>query len=341
MEQSASILIVDDEPRVIRSIQRVLEGNDYRICASNNPFKALEIMKTEQIDVIVSDNRMPELSGINLLMEAKKISPSTVRILMSAYSDFDVVITAVNDGNIFHYIVKPWNNGQLLDIINNAVQYKKEQEDKEQIIHSMLKDKEKWSDIVGQLNRKIDASNEKTVNALLKVIKVKDSDLMRHSQNVTNIALEIASAMNLSGSQREYIKLAGWFHDIGKIAIHDNILYKQGKLDLDEFAEMKHHPSVGAEILKETEFLKSISDIVLQHHERMDGEGYPGRLQGDEILLEARIIAIADTYDALVTDRVYRKGMAREAALSVLMEGSGSHYDRNIVEIFMDHVINL
>lgn len=339
MNQVSSLLIVDDEPQVIRSIRRVLDGEGYLIYDTTDPVKALDLIKTHDFDVIISDNRMPQLSGINLLMMAKKIAPQTMRILMSAYTDFDVVISAVNDGNIFHFIVKPWKNDKMLEVIRGAVQYKREQLEKEKIYNFLLKDKQKWVDLVKDLNQKIDASNEKTVNALLRVIKVKDSELLLHSENVTKIALKIASAMLLTDEQKEYIKLAGLFHDIGKIAIRDNILYKKGKLDLYEYDEMKNHPIVGAEILKETEFLQSISDVVLQHHERVDGNGYPGGLTQDDILLESRIIAVADSYDALVADRVYRKGMPQNEAISILLEGSGTHYDKDVVQVFIKQVI--
>jgi len=337
MNQASSILIVDDEPQVLRSIRRAFAEEDYLLYDTTDPKVALELLRTHDFDVIISDNRMPELPGIDLLMEAKKISPLTVRILMSAYSDFDVVIAAINNGNIFHYIVKPWNNENMLEITRNAVQYKREQQEKEKIIHSLLEDKKKWSDLVKHLNQKIDAGKEKTVNALLRVIKVKDSEILTHCENVTQTALKIASAMGLSEKRKEYIRLAGLFHDIGKIAIRDNILYKKDKLDLNEFDAMKNHPKVGAEILKETEFMQHISDIVLQHHERVDGKGYPAGLAGEEILLEARIIAVADSFDALVADRVYRKGMPASEAVSVLVEEIG-HYDKEVLEAFISRV---
>jgi len=339
MKQANSVLIVDDELGVIRAIRRVLSTEEYELFETTDPREAIQILKDNDIDVILSDNRMPGLTGIELLMQSKQISPNTVRILMSAYSDFEVVIAAVNDGAIFHYIVKPWSNEKMIEIIRNAMEYKCEQQEKEQIINSLLQNKTEWTDLVGQLNNKIHSSQEKAVRALLKVLEVKDRDLYVHSQHVTEIGLKIADALQLSEQQKEYVKLGGLFHDIGKISIRDNILYKQGKLDSGEFNEMKNHPAVGAEILKELDFLQHISNIVLQHHERMDGRGYPAGIAGEEILLEARIIAIADSYDALVADRVYRKGMTQEEAIAILRQASGSHYDEELLNAFTNKVL--
>lgn len=328
-----SLLIVDDEIMVIRSLLRVLGDDSYTIYHAVDPIKAVEILVSTPVDVIISDQRMPELTGLELLMMARDVQPDAIRILMSGYSDIDIVIAAINEGRIYQYITKPWDNDKLVETISNAVALKIEEEEKAEILSVNLEKIENWNTVINQMNDQLEKKNDSTINALLKVLKAKDLDLYKHSVCVSGTAAVLADMMALTKEQQDAVRYAGLLHDVGKIAIRDKIMYKAGALDDDEYNEMKHHPSVGADILREVDFLDAIANIVEQHHERPDGLGYPKGLLRKEILVESQIIAVADTYEALKEDRVYRKGMSHEAALQIISEGMGTKYNAEIVGV--------
>lgn len=317
-EKKYNILIVDDEIMVIRSIIRVLENEQYNFYYTVDSTKMAEIVENTSIDVIISDQRMPEMTGIELLKQAKEICPSAVRILMSGYSDIDIVIAAINEGKIYQYITKPWDNDKMIETVKGAIKLKTEEEEKAAIIAYSLKDIENWKSMIDRMNSELEKRSDSTINALVKVIKAKDYNLYKHSYCVAETASYLAKEMSLETEQIESVRAAGLFHDIGKIAIRDKVMYKPGSLDDDEYMEMKNHPTVGAEILREVDFLGKIADIVEQHHERIDGNGYPNRLTQENTLLESQIVSLADTYEALREDRVYRGGMSPTKALETI-----------------------
>lgn len=333
MEMRPRILLVDDEISVIKALLRVFKDDGYELCYTTAPDEVFDIIENERIDIIMCDQRMPGILGTDILAHAKKICPTIIRILMTGYSDIEVVISAINDGSIFYYISKPWKNQEIINIVNNAMSYKREQKERELIISTLLGDMENWSELIKQIEHGVDGINQNIVNSFLKVIKAKDMGLYNHSMGVVKYALLIAEAMNLPKQQIEDIKNAGLLHDIGKITIRDRVLYKPGRLDKDEFEEVKKHPSIGAETIKGFEFMGRISQIICQHHERIDGKGYPMGLMGGDILLEAKIISIADAFDALTSDRVYRKMLSRDEAFEVLQFDNNAYFDQDIVNI--------
>lgn len=328
------ILLVDDEKSILQAIERVLTLDGLAARSTTDSAEALQWLKEDPPAVIVSDQRMPQMTGVELMLRARQLSPQSVRILMSAYSDIDVVISAINSGQIFQYIGKPWKDAELLDKVRAALQFRREQLQKEQIVLQSLRDKEKWKELLALSDSRIQRTMEYTANALKKILHVKDADLLQHSLRVSRYAVQVAERMGVLPQRQTDLKYAGWFHDIGKIAIRDQILYKKGRLDESEFLSMKHHPVYGAEILREIEGWSAVAEIVLQHHEKYDGTGYPRNLKGTEILLEARILAVADAYDALVSKRVYHEGLSVDQAMGILKQDAGSHFDHAIVNCF-------
>lgn len=327
-----TILIVDDEIMVIRSLLRVLENDNYEIFHTIDPIEAVEKLVSIPVDVIISDQRMPEITGLDLMMKAKDIQPNAVRILMSGYSDIDIVITAINEGRIFQYITKPWDNDKLIEIVHNAILLKTEEDEKQEILSVNLEKNESWNAILTQMNSELEKKNINTINALTKILKAKDKDLFLHSECVAETAVTISILLGLSQEKQDSIRYAGLLHDIGKISIRDKIMYKAGSLDDDEYNDMKLHPSVGAEILREIDFLESIAMIVEQHHERVDGFGYPNMLSQDDILFESQIVSVADTYEALRENRVYRKGMSPDEAFKIVSDDMGKKFRSDVVE---------
>ena len=205
---------------------------------------------------------------------------------------------------------------------------------KEQLLRQSLRDKEHWKALFEQSNIQMKKTMDGSVNTLKKIIQAKDPELLQHSTRVSEYAVQVARQMELPRQRQRNLQLAGLFHDIGKIAIRDQILYKPDRLDDHEFDKMKQHPVIGAEILQELGFFDEVAAIVLQHHEKYDGSGYPHMRQGESIVLEARVLALADAYDALVSKRVYRAGLPHGQVMEILSRDAGSHFDPTIVEQF-------
>jgi len=327
-------LVVDDEENIVKAIVRLLSIAGYQAMGTVEPDEAIAILRDVTPAILISDQRMPRMTGLELLIKAKTISPSTVRLLISAYSDIDVVIAAINDGHIYQYISKPWQEQDFLAKTKAALQYWQEALDKERIVKQSLSEKANWKALLEQSHAKMKETVESSVNMLRKIIQAKDDELLQHSLRVSRYALQVAKQLGLDQQRKQHLEYAGFFHDIGKIAIRDQILYKVGRLDENEFLRMKAHPVIGAEILRELFFLDEVAEIVLQHHEKYDGSGYPSNLKGEAILLEARIIAVVDAYDALVSKRVYREGLPQNQVLMILAQEAGSHFDPVIVELF-------
>ncbi|MBP2666353.1 MAG: response receiver-modulated cyclic diguanylate phosphodiesterase [Firmicutes bacterium] len=334
MSENKMVLIVDDEEHVLRAITRSLAFAGYQVRSTSDTEEALQILKLTPPALLICDQRMPEMSGVELLLRARAISPSTVRLLISGYSDIDVVISAINNGQIFQYISKPWGDEELIDAVKAAFQFRQDALDRERILAQSLCEKETWKTLLEHSHARMKQTIEYEANALKKIIQVKDNDLLQHSLRVSQYAVQVARAMQLSEKRQQNIEYAGVFHDIGKIAIRDQILYKAGRLDESEYAFMKQHPIYGAEILRELGLWNDAAEIILQHHEKYDGSGYPYHLKAEEILLEARILAVADAYDALISGRIYRKGVPRQEVLAILKQDVGSHFDANVVEHF-------
>ncbi len=334
--ENETVLVVDDEENIVKAIVRLLSIEGYRVIGTVEPDEAIAILREDTPAILISDQRMPQMSGLELLVKAKTISPSTVRLLISAYSDIDVVIAAINEGHIYQYISKPWQEEEFLAKTKAAFQYWQETLDKEQIVKQSLSEKENWKALLEQSHAKIKETVASSVTMLRKIIQAKDEELLQHSLRVSRYALQLANQLGLDQQRNQNLEYAGVFHDIGKIAIRDQILYKTGRLDENEFLRMKAHPVIGAEILRELLFLDEVAEIVLQHHEKYDGSGYPSNLKGESILLEARIIAVADAYDALVSKRIYREGLPQNQALMVLAQDSGNHFDPVLVELFSE-----
>lgn len=329
------ILIVDDEDHVVQSIIRMLSLAGYQTMGTVDADEALEILSNDAPAVLICDQRMPKIMGLELLQKARMISPFTVRMLITGYADIDVVIAAINEGQIYQYISKPWQESEFLEKVQLAIRHWREILNKEQLLKRSLRDIENWKTLFEQSNIQVRKTVEGSVNTLKKIIQAKDPELLLHSIRVSNYAVQVAAQQKICRRRQQNLKYAGFFHDIGKIAIRDQILYKPDRLDDIEFDKMKKHPIVGAEILRELGFFDDVAEIVLQHHEKYDGSGYPQKLIGENIILEARILAVADAFDALLSKRIYRSALPQDQVSKILAREAGSHFDPNIVEQFL------
>lgn len=333
-DENARILLVDDEEPAIQGIRRILMLHGYQPLSTTKPKLAIEIMKTNDIGVLICDQRMPDMSGNEVLQFAKSYNPDIVSILLTGYSDMTSTIEAINNGLIFRYISKPVNETDLMQAIDDAYAQRKEKKKKDAMLYSLSIEHDAMRKTLSELNSIIGRQKKGAINSLVKTIKVKDPELYEHSRRVELYVRKIAEQFGYALDGIENLALAGMFHDLGKLALRDHILYKEGPLDSEAFDKMKEHVIWGAEIIRELGFIDKVADIVLEHHEKLDGSGYPYGKKDHEICHEAKILAIADMYDALVTERVYHQALTKEEAIALLRTDADTKIDGNILDVF-------
>lgn len=309
------ILIVDDEPDNLALLYRTLRGQ-YEIAKSTSPVLALDMLKKEHFHCILSDHKMPEMDGVEFLKRSYEISPDTMRLLVTAYTDAGILIDAINYAKIYRYIKKPYNPDELILIVNNALEYWQLKYDNNSLVNDL---KELFAG---------------TITAIVEALDAKDSYTLGRSRRVTFYAVKIAKALHLNETTIGKIELAGLLHDIGMIGVSDDILAKVEQLSNDEYSEIKKHVEHSIKILDDIKQLKDVVEIIKFHHEHFDGSGYPYGKKGEEIPIGSRIIAVADAFDSMITPKAYRNQVVPSQALARIKEVSGSQFDPVIVEIF-------
>jgi len=310
---SATVLFVDDEEVILNCMQTLFAEKDLKIITESNPKNALDIIRQEEIAVIVSDHNMPEMTGIELLSRVRVISPDTTKILLTGMTDFQVAVDAINTGEVFRFILKPWKRDDLIQTVEEA------------IIHY-------------QMSLALKKADEATLISLAQTIELKDPYTKGHCDNVGRYALLIADQLGLAEDKKQEIKYGSWLHDCGKIGVPEAILNYPGKLNEQEMKIIKKHPEWGADVARRAQLSSTIINIILHHHEAYDGSGYPYGLKGELIPLEARIVSLADVYDALTSDRPYRKAHSLEQAIEIMASMTGKAFDPNIAETFLSMV---
>jgi putative nucleotidyltransferase with HDIG domain len=305
-----TVLFVDDDQHILSAIKRIFDHKAITLLTTDNPHEALNIIERQEIAVLVSDNRMPGMTGIELLVRIKRLSPDTVKILMTAYADLDTVINAINAGEVFRFITKPWENGLLINAVEEGVR-------RYSIIQSLKN------------------GDEGHLLSLAQAIELKDPYTRGHCNRVADYALMIAEALGLQQDTRDDIKYGSWLHDCGKIGVPEHILNKPGSLDQAEMDIVKKHPAWGAEMVRFAHLSDTIVNIIYYHHEKFDGTGYPTMKKGKDIPLEARIVTIADIFDALTSHRSYRKAFRLHEALEIIKSMRGAELDPELLDIFL------
>ncbi|MBQ8886877.1 MAG: HD domain-containing protein [Candidatus Gastranaerophilales bacterium] len=307
------ILIVDDEPDNLALLYRTLRGK-YDIAKSTSPLAALEMMKLEHFNCILSDHKMPEMDGVEFLKRSCEITPDAMRLLVTAYTDAGILIDAINYAKIYRYIKKPYNPDELSLIVENALEYWQLKADNSVLVNDL---KELFAG---------------TITAIVEALDAKDSYTLGRSRRVTFYAVKMAKALHLSETTTGKIELAGLLHDIGMIGISDDILSKVEELTHDEYSEIKQHVHHSIKILDDIKQLRDVVEIIKYHHEFYDGNGYPFGKKGEDIPIGSRIIAVADAFDSMTTPKAYRNQVTPEEALNRIKSHSGKQFDPIVVE---------
>lgn len=339
MNNEEKILIIDDELMPRYSIQQVLKGR-YTVFTATGGKEGLDLMAQNSMDLVVLDLRMPDMDGITVLREIKKRYPDTEVILLTAYASLDSARSALRLG-AFDYLTKPFDKDDVINVIERGLQKKRDLSTKKLEHEDLLLTKEYLTQEIESVRQNLMLYYDGTIKALIYAIDAKDHYTFDHSEHVAKLSSIIAEGVGFPKLTKEKLQHAAIMHDIGKIGISEHLLRKESLLTRDEHIEMRKHPNIGARIVNAVPFLEDTVEVILYHHERFDGTGYPEGLKGDKIPLTARIVAIADTVDAMMRDRPYRKALSYSQLIDELKKGSGTQFDPEIVTLIIDNKIKL
>lgn len=325
----ARVLVVDDEEFLRFLVREWLEQAGYTVEEAADGREALEKLDGRgwSFDILLTDIRMPNMDGISLLREWIRRSPTTAGVVMSANAELDTAVSALKLGAC-DYITKPFSSEVLLITLENALRKKELERQVEDYRLNLEKKVKEQTDVINLMY-------VRSIDAMVKALEAKDFYTRGHAQRVTIYSVATAKEMGILEQEVEDLRRASVLHDLGKIGVRETVLNKPGKLSPEEFREVVRHPELSVSILEPIPFFRPLLPTVLHHHERYNGRGYPAGLAGDEIPLASRILAVADTFDAMTSTRAYRKALPMEDAVEELRRCAGTQFDPDIVPIFL------
>lgn len=345
------VLCVDDEANILSALRRLFRPCGYVVTVAASGEEGLAILDQAPFDLVISDMRMPGMSGAQFLEEVSTRWPDTMRLLLTGYADIDSTIDAVNKGRIFHYVSKPWDDKALLLIVRHALERKQLERDKARLEALTAQQNEELKDVNASLelkvmertvelrkaNEHIKASFITSIKVFANLIELREGAIAGHSRRVAELARKLAKRAGMDAAAVQDVFLAGLLHDIGKIGLPDTLLSRAvAEMSGPELLRYRKHPQAGEHALMALSELAQAARLVRSHHERFDGKGYPDGLAGEQIPLGARIVAVANDYDGLqIGTLAARKRTAREA-LELLEAGRGRSYDPGVLDLFLE-----
>lgn len=331
LDEEEVILVVDDDQSIRELIADVLTAKGYTCAMAESAEEALELLPTRNVSLVISDIYMSGMTGVDLLAKVSELDPDLPVILITGMADMDAAIEALKKG-AYDFLTKPFHLDNLafsaargLEKRRFAVERKAYQDFLERTVAKRTQD--------------LKRANLDLILALSEAIEAKDRYTRGHCNRVRVMSQALGAAVGLDERSLEMLEYAALLHDIGKIAVPEEILNKKGPLSVDEFALIKEHPLTAVKMLGELALLRPAVPAIRGHHERLDGRGYPDGLAGDLIPLEARILAVPDAFDAMTSHRPYRPAMPVDAAMDELCLGKGTQFDPQLVDLFLEHVI--
>lgn len=352
----ATLLFVDDEQNILSSLKRLFRPLGYTIHTANNGTEGLSVLEKEFVDIVISDMRMPEMDGAQFLEQVAVRWPNTVRILLTGYADIASTIAAVNKGGIWKYVSKPWDDNDLKQSVHNALERKFLLEEKRRLEQLTQKQNDELRELNSGLEAKVAArtgeiqqmmdqldltheslkkSYEQSVKVFAGLIEMRERQGRGHARRVADLAQKLAAKLDMHGAEIQDVMYAALLHDIGKIALPDKLLTRPfAELQPTERLEVVKHPVIGQGILMAIEPLQETARYIRSHHEQWDGHGYPDGLSGDKIPLGARILAVANEYDALQVGSLTTTKMTAKDAREFIVKNSGKRYDPKVVAVF-------
>ena len=322
---SYKIIAVDDEMGIIDSLSVFLKRSGYQLTGVTDPYEAIEKVRNEHFDLMILDFIMTPIHGDKVVEEIRKFNQELYILLLTGHKDLAPPLETIKRLSIQGYCEKSNKFDQLLLLIESGIRSV-----------DQMKTIKKINEELKEKNSELEKAYLESIETLRYTVEAKDSYTRGHSDRVSEYSVLIGKHLGLSEEDLKILRIGGLFHDIGKIGVPDAVLLKEGKLTDDEYSEIKNHPSIGKQILSNATIFKDMIPIVYYHHEKYDGTGYPERLKGHEIPYFARITAVADTFDAMTSNRSYRKALPLDVVRAEIERCSGTQFDPDIAKVFLD-----
>ena len=348
------ILCVDDEPNIVASLRRLFRGSGYQVTTATSGAQAIAHLEQEPVDLVFSDMRMPGMSGAQLLEQIRVRWPKTTRVLLTGYADIGSTIAAINSGEVYRYITKPWDDGEVLATAHQIFERHALEDEKTRLeellraknqalleLNETLEEKvaARTSELL-QLSQKIKKNYLTSIKVFSNLMEWRGGQLSGHSRRVADLARRTARAMNMAEADQQDAFIAGLMHDIGQIALPDTLLAKPvPKLSDEETAQYRRHAVLGEQALMALDDMQTVSNIIRSHHERHDGLGYPDGLVGAMIPMGACILAVADTYDDLQIGHLSSTPLSAADARSMIARGRGTQFHPEVVDVFLQMLL--
>jgi response regulator RpfG family c-di-GMP phosphodiesterase len=355
---AATILCVDDEPNILASLRRLFRRENYRVLCAGSAAAGVAMLEQEQVDVVISDMQMPEINGTEFLECVKRRWPSTLRLLLTGHADVESTIGAINRGEIYRYITKPWNENAMLLVIRDALERQGLERDKRRLEALTRQQNEALRELNATLEHRVrertaelsaaqqslQASHERlktnfltSIKILSSLIEMRAGAVAGHGRRVADLARRIALRMGLPPREAQDVFVAGLLHEIGKTGLPDGLLgMPESLIRGDNLGRYRKYPQLGEQLLMPLEELREAARIVRTHRERFDGTGFPDGVAGFDIPLGARILAVAHDFEALQQGLLTQQQMDARRATELVAESRGKRYDPGVVEAFYD-----
>ncbi len=355
-QSHARVLCVDDEPNILSSLRRLLRGEGYDVLLAPGGEAGLAILESESVDIVISDMRMPEMDGAQFLERVRAKWPETIRLLLTGYADIQSILDAINRGEIYRYVTKPWNDNDILLIVRHALERKELEREKQRLEAFTREQNEQLRELNTGLEGKVQertaelktalasltTANDKLKDSFLTSIKIfsgmiemRNGSLAGHSRRVADLARRMAAKMNLDADETQGVFVAGLLHNIGKVAFSDDLLAMPvSTMSTENLALYRKFPVRGEQLLMPLDDLRDVAKIIRWQQERFDGEGYPDHISGFNIPIGARILALSSDYFNLQAGTLAPRKLRPEEAQALILQNGGKRYDPAVVNAF-------
>jgi len=358
LQSQQTVLFVDDEPNILSALKRLFRPQGYQIFTAESGAAGLEIISQNKIDLVISDMRMPEMNGAQFLEKVRIASPDSIRILLTGFADISSTVDAINKGQIYRYISKPWEDNDITTSVRHALEQKQLALEKIRLEALTKKQNEELKDLNANLEAKVKARTEEvrqtmgfleiahdklkksfftSIHIFSNLMELRESSMAGHSRRVANLAHKLALRIGMSEAEAQEVMIAGMLHDIGKIGFPDYLLNKPfSALSNEERETVAKHPVIGQNALMSLEQLSGSALLIRSHHERFDGLGYPDGLAGLAIPLGARVLMVANDYESVQLGHLMTNRLNAQDAQTFIQQGRGKRYDPQVVDAFIE-----
>ena len=337
------ILCVDDEPNILSSLRRMLSLEGFQVSTAESGADALTMLAKEPVDVVISDLQMPHMSGTDLLRQIHQQWPKTMRLMLTGASDMSGAIQAINQGEIYRYIAKPWNDEELISTLQSALAFANLANEHDRLEALTQAQKESLNEMVDTLESRVQERTQDlraayiaSIKAFSNLLALRHPDLLPHSRRVATLSMKMAKLAGLSDDECQSVYIAGLLHDIGKIGLSDRVLNtKFIELPLADAKVYRTHPHMGEETLNTLDDMQGVADIIRSHHEYFNGTGFPEGLSGKSIPIGARIVAIVEAYEELQSGDYAKNESSPADAARVILSNRGTLFCPEMTDVFV------